>query len=166
MSRYKGLAFFDIDGVLSNCEWRLPFVENNDLDGFYAPENIIKDEPIWQGIDLLNLFRQQGYKILITSARRESCREATMEWLKRYGVDFIDPEDIYLRADKDHRRAFAVKKDMVQEALVRYSVGEVFTHSHYFVDDYLPNCQMVAESFGDEITPLMFGVGRIDTKGM
>lgn len=157
---YKGIAFFDVDGVLADCKHRLRFNDEKDYDSFYSDENILLDSRIDAGINLLENFNSLGYKIVLITNRRESCREATMEWLRRYFYIYVDSEDLYLRPDDDHRKSWEVKRDLVNKAIDHNK--ETFEYGmNYFVDDYPANCKMVEESFKG-IKPIIFGCGRLN----
>lgn len=159
-----GLVFFDLDGVLADCHWRLRFLENDDYEGFYAPENIMQDKMIEHGKRLLKQFVDAGYKVVITSSRRESCLEASHLWLRQNGIE-IPARDIYLRKDGDQRKSWEVKVDLVLDAC-RDNMDEYLPlcNLHYFVDDYPANCEAVAKAY-PSIMPLCFGIGRMNTGG-
>lgn len=169
---YKGIAFFDMDGVLANCGHRLHFIEEGDYDSFYAAENIMKDSPIIAGLDLAELFSAQGYKIVLITSRRESCRSATLRWLEEVIGRSSSPlycilagQNLYMRSDGDLRKSWEVKKDLLQKAIEEnkdeFSAALCRFGCNYFVDDYPNNCKMVKESF-PYIQPIIFGLGRIN----
>ena len=162
--RCIGLVFFDLDGVLADCHWRLNFLENDDYNGFYAPENIMQDKLIEHGRRLLKQFVDAGYKVVITSSRRESCLEASHLWLRQNGIE-IPMKDIYLRKDGDQRKSWDVKLDLVLNAC-RDNMDEYIPlgNLHYFVDDYPANCEAIAKAY-PSIMPLCFGIGRMNTGG-
>lgn len=164
MTDYRGIAYFDMDGVLANCLWRLKFLDNGDYTSFYDPENIKKDTLIYDGRTLLNMYRNAGYKILIVTSRRESCRDATWEWLKKHDID-IPKENIYLRANDDTRKSWEVKKDLVKKANKDHMRDYLpLENAHFFVDDYPENCEAISQEF-PSITTVCFGVGRMNTGG-
>lgn len=157
--KYIGIAFFDLDGTIANCRLRLKNLrETKDYDTFYDPKNVEADLPIPEGIELLKMMRDRGYKIIVISSRRSVCIVATMSWLRRNGVD-VKYEDIYLRGFGDNRKSWDVKRDLMDNAIADntdlYLLGK-----NYFVDDYPENCIEIAENFAD-VTPLCFGVGRL-----
>ena len=158
---YRGIAFFDMDGVLANCSHRLKWADK-DYDKFYAPKNIAKDTPIQAGIDLFKMFRATGHKIIIITSRRTCSRTATMDWLDHYGLD-VDRADIYTRADGDHRKSWAVKLDLTEQA-IQDNMDEYMSGRSYFIDDYPANCNVIAGKYAS-IQTIIFGCGRLNDKG-
>lgn len=158
--KYKGIAFFDIDGVLADCRHRLHYNEEKDYDNFYSDENILLDTPIRAGISLMEIFMVDGFKILIISNRRNVCREATMKWLGENGLTWLKSEDLYLKGFGDTRKSWDVKKDLlfnaIEDNMELYRDGE-----KYFIDDYPQNCEMVENCFPG-IKPIIFGCGRLN----
>ena len=162
--KYTGIAFFDMDGVLANCRHRLKYVEADDYDNFYKPENIALDSVIIPGKKLEKTFLATGYKIVIITSRRSYCLEATMKWLKDNGFSEINEEDVYMRGFGDTRKSWEVKKDLLDNAIKDNMDLVMEARTNFFVDDYPENCKIVADHFMD-IQPLIFGLGRLGDKG-
>lgn len=160
--RHNGIAFFDMDGVLANCGHRLHYIDEGDYDSFYADENIWLDALFGTGLTLLEMFKAQGYKIVIVTSRRESCRAATLRWLDDALMTYFKSEDLYMRSNGDLRKSWEVKKDLLEKALQDNMKSYNSSGLNFFVDDYPKNCQMVAENFSDKIQPIIFGLGRIN----
>lgn len=160
--KYNGLVFFDMDGVLANCQHRIKYIRNNDYDSFYLPNNIKKDLPIKAGMDLLKMFVATGYKPVIVTSRREISRNATISWLKYWGID-INPEDVYTRGFGDTRKSWAVKLDLTENA-IQENMDIYMNGTNYFVDDYLANCQAIAGRY-KSMQVLVFGCNRINDNG-
>ena len=160
--KYNGLVFFDMDGVLANCQHRLKYIQNDDYDSFYAPSNVQKDLPIKAGMDLLKMFIATGYKPVIVTSRREISRNATISWLKYWGID-ISPEDVYTRGFGDTRKSWAVKLDLTENA-IQENMDIYMSGTNYFVDDYLANCQAIAGRY-KSMQVLVFGCNRINDNG-
>lgn len=67
-----------------------------DLDGTlcfgesFTEEDCIKAQPIWDMIIVVNddLYKEKECFIIIYTARKESLRNATEFWLKKYGVKY------------------------------------------------------------------------------
>lgn len=60
------------------------------------------DDPNGSVVDLVRTLRDEGYKILFTSGRKDRCRDLTREWLKRHVFpdgDFV----LFMRLDADNR---------------------------------------------------------------
>ena len=43
---------FDIDGVLADCSHRLHYLKDKNYDNFYSDEEIMKDKPIHDIMDI------------------------------------------------------------------------------------------------------------------
>lgn len=155
---YNGIAFFDMDGVLANCNHRLKYADK-DYDKFYAPQNIAKDAPIQAGIELLRLMIAAGKKIVVITSRREMCRESTRQWLQDNGID-IHTEDIYCRHPGDGRKSWDVKLDLTEQA-IRNNMDDYLSGQSYFVDDYANNCVKIEKRYKSMQT-IVFGCGRLD----
>lgn len=161
---YTGIAFFDMDGVLANCKHRLKFLERKekDYDTFYSYYEVMKDTPNKAGVDLLKMFVATGYKIIIITSRRESCRDATYSWLKYWGIH-IPNEDIYTRGFGDTRKSWDVKLDLMENA-IQDNMDIYMSGRSYFVDDYAANCEVVSKRYSS-IQALVFGCGRLRDEG-
>lgn len=150
-----GILFCDLDGVLADCGHRLHFVDEGDKDRFYSKEEILKDRPIAEGLELIRMFRDNGYRVVFISSRRESCREATTEWLSRIDEDLANCE-MHLKPSGDEREAWEVKEDLLADAtLVNHELFSLGS-THYFLDDYSKNCEMVRDVYKGTITPINF----------
>ena len=104
----------DIDGTLAKMNGRFA----HDL------RRVGEDLPNQPMIDLVQRLRNTGTKILITSGRDEVCREDTVEWLKRYGVEY---DLLLMRKLGDQREDSFVKLDLFNEHIRNdYNVLGVF----------------------------------------
>lgn len=108
------LLIVDIDGVLADCSHRLHFQKEKDYNSFYSANNMLKDELIESG---KNLIRTLSYveplnidrcTTILLTGRPEPTREVTEAWLKLKGI-FPSPEAIIMRRDKDYRPSDIVK---------------------------------------------------------
>lgn len=106
------IIIFDLDGTVCDCTHRLKYLETKpkDWDSFYGA--VGQDEPITQSVELLKLLLPR-YRIIFLSGRRESCRDDTNKWLKRYGLHnyYI----LQLRKDGDFRPDTIVKKEFYED---------------------------------------------------
>jgi len=78
-----------------------------------------------------------GYDVIISTARKEFSREATVKKLKELNIPY---DKLYMRADEDKRLSSEVKRDHLLEIKKNYDVIA-------FIDDDLTNCNM-AKEFG------------------
>ena len=98
----KNTVIFDLDGTLANIEVRRDksLKPNGKLDWeiFAAPSSIMDwDTPNEPVIKMAQMFKADGFKIVIFSGRNDRGFVATNHWLTRYDV----PHDLLvLRPDK------------------------------------------------------------------
>ena len=160
---YRGIAFFDMDGVLADCSARLPYERVKDYDNFYDPAKVAQDTVNLKGRYFAKSLVSQGYKIIIVTSRSDRCKMATYFWLKENApVLNIRMRDIYMRREGDHRPSAIVKTELVEKAILDnpgiFTAGLPF---NYFVDDYVANTTAVAQKFGNFIIPITFGTERL-----
>ena len=103
----KKTVIFDLDGTLAIIEKRRikagsptgnkPVQAKMDWDVFFAAENIQLDEPNLPVIKMAQMFKADGFKIVIFSGRNDRGFVATKHWLTIHDV----PHDLLvLRPDK------------------------------------------------------------------
>ena len=103
----KKTVIFDLDGTLAIIEKRRikagsptgnkPVQAKMDWDIFFAAENIQLDEPNLPVIKMAQMFKADGFKIVIFSGRNDRGFVATKHWLTIHDV----PHDLLvLRPDK------------------------------------------------------------------
>ncbi len=64
------------------------------------------------------------YKILVVSGRKAECRAETESWLR---ANYIQPDEIYMRADGDGRPDSIVKYEILRDKIApHYDVEGVF----------------------------------------
>ena len=103
MSMNKNTVIFDLDGTLADINERKQKAqwESNDkaMDWgvFFDPENIKLDKPKPEVIKCAQMFKQQGYKIVIFSGRNDRSFVATKHWLTKFDVPF---DLLVMRPDK------------------------------------------------------------------
>lgn len=114
---------FDIDGVLADISHRLHYIlkankKERDYEKFYACLN--DDLPIPQGILLAKILKgyvesvtDESFVFVYLSGRPERTREATKQWLDTH-VGFSETDILYLRRNRDWRKAEAYKLEMLQ----------------------------------------------------
>jgi|SRR5579883_852529 len=108
---------FDVDGTLSDCSHRRPFYEAGNKKAFFDPENVMKDEPIKEVVRLSQILSYHNFTILVVTARKESDRQITEQWLKQNCVPY---DALYMRANNDPRDDAFVKREILDEIRVKY----------------------------------------------
>jgi predicted kinase len=115
-------VIFDIDGTLAKMNGRSP----------YDYTTVDTDLPVPEVVNLLSMFRTQGYKVLVFSGRQSSCREMTLEWLKKQGVEF---DAFEMRNEYDLRKDYVVKQEFYDKYKGSFDIK-------YAVDDRLQVCRL------------------------
>ena len=85
-------VIFDLDGTLALIDDRRKISTKPngkiDWDIFFDPKNIDLDKPNLPVIQVLKMFKQQGFRIVILSGRLKTTKDATKRWLVLNGVPF------------------------------------------------------------------------------
>ena len=112
----------DIDGTITDAGKRAKTYLGGakpDWDGFYAACG--EDEPITPVIRVIEALSGQYY-IVFCTGRRESCREATVEWLNRHAPG-IAHFPVLFRKDGDRRHDTEVKPEMLEAYMKESGAG-------------------------------------------
>lgn len=107
-------VIFDIDGTLADATHRLHFIHNgsHDWDAFFAEA---ANDPVIEPIrDLVFLFDNQDYRIILMSGRTDKIRGLTEAWLDQHGIPY---HELHMRAEGDYRQDFVVKSELLDGIL-------------------------------------------------
>lgn len=110
----KNIVICDIDGTISRVGERLQYLQQTppDWDKFY--DDCFDDEPIEEMCMLVRTLHKAGYTIVFCTGRRDSVREKTEAWIKKYvSEDFVFPR-ILMRPTADHRHDAEVKPELLE----------------------------------------------------
>ena len=110
-------VIFDIDGTLANNDHRSP----------YALWELHKDSPIEFVVDMLNMYRDSGHKIICVSGRHSGVKsderkyfDMTDAWLHEHN---IVPDELWMRKTGDSRKDDIIKEEIFYEHIApRYNV--------------------------------------------
>jgi len=90
--RNRKTVIFDLDGTLADITERRALAtgegEKINWSKFFDPQNVKMDAPNWPVIEAFRAFQEQGYNMVIFSGRSDATLDATVAWLKEYGVEF------------------------------------------------------------------------------
>ena len=85
-------VIFDLDGTLALIDDRRRISTKSngkiDWDIFFNPNNISLDKPNLPVIKVAQMFKDQGFRIVILSGRLKTTKDATRKWLNDNGVPF------------------------------------------------------------------------------
>lgn len=93
----KEVVIFDIDGTLA------------DHKGIRSPfdwKKVGEDRPHPEIINLLNMYRAEGYGIILMSGRDSQCRLQTEEWLEKYDIQY---DALHMRPRASNDKDFNIK---------------------------------------------------------
>ncbi len=104
----KNTVIFDLDGTLAIIDKRrikagspsgkTPSPSKMDWDVFFDPDNVLKlDDPNPPVIKLAQMFKADGFKVVIFSGRNDRSFDTTKQWLKKFNVPF---DLLVMRPDK------------------------------------------------------------------
>lgn len=100
----------DIDGTLALSTGR----------NIFDWSKVHTDEVNHMVARVINLFKKEGYKILITTGRDGECEEQTKKWLKDNLIDF---DEYYTRPAGNNEKDCIIKERIYrQEILLKYNV--------------------------------------------
>lgn len=117
-------VIFDLDGTLADLNGRNP----------YDASECEYDLPNYPVIDILNKYVKDGYKIIITSGRKDTWLEQTDNWLKKHG---IKPDLFLMRKADDERPDNELKKEMfMQHIHNKYKVEAAYDDRDRVVDTW------------------------------
>lgn len=106
-------ALFDIDNCLSNDAWRIPRIHwhEHDPDRRYATYHALApfDEP--GNLHWARLAMRSGRTLIFSTARPESQRVQTAEWLQR--ALGCSTRFMLMRESGDHRRSVDLKREHI-----------------------------------------------------
>tara|TARA_R100000773_G_C4140630_1_gene67182 strand:- start:46 stop:555 length:510 start_codon:yes stop_codon:yes gene_type:complete len=123
----KKTIIFDLDGTLANIDVRKDksLKPNGKLDWniFAAPDSITNwDTPNEPVIKMAQLFKNDGYKIVIFSGRNDRGFFATRDWLKKHNVPF---DLLVMRPDKFQSKAWPIAHGNPAKPDMRFMSDEI-----------------------------------------
>ena len=97
--------------IICDCDGTLCLHNGRDPFDFESAKNDLLNEPIAQ---LIKMYKNDGYELIIVSAREERFISITENWLKKYSVPY---DHIFLRDDSDFRSDEIVKKEIYEQKI-------------------------------------------------
>ena len=142
----KRWAIFDLDNTIAKIDKRLAKATvNGKLDYLLLHEEylIMQDAPMYDTIDLMDSLATFNVGIFILTARFESTRGCTEEWLNHYKIPY---DKLVMKSYKDtYKKSNAWK----EKQLLKFIEENNITPEHIILaaDVYAPN-QTMFESWG------------------
>ena len=141
MSRWNNkVVIFDLDGTLALIDNRrdISMVDGKrDWDIFFDPKNIDMDLPNQTVIDMARILDSTDkYQIFILSGRSDRTKDATIDWLGRYGVPY---DDLIMRPKQHHYMPDNDLKQMWLNDIGVNNVAMVFDDRQQVVDMWRSN---------------------------
>lgn len=129
LKQEKPLVVVDIDGTVADCEHRRrSSMVNGKLDWskFLDPFNVGKDTPIISTMEMVKPYAET-HDIVFVSARDESLRDVTEEWLDIHLIPGIRKyQRLIMRPAGDHRDDTIVKKEILDKYLEKSKITVCF----------------------------------------
>lgn len=126
----------DVDGTLAEMNGRSP----------YDWSKVGEDKPNLTVSEIVGLLRDDGEKnVIICTGRDGSCKEATMYWLSRWGIQW---DDFYIRPEGNIEKDSVIKRRFLEDIVKKYYVTAVFDDRDQVVEmwrDAGLQCFQVAE---------------------
>jgi predicted kinase len=116
---YRHAIIFDMDGTLTDVRPIRHLVRGKyrDFDSFHRSS--LWMPPNHQVLEMAFDAENNGYAIVIVTARSEPYREVTQKWLDELGVNY---DNIYMRKDGDMRKDYLVKEEILAEIEKDYDI--------------------------------------------
>lgn len=119
MTNRPDAVVFDMDGTLADVSGLRHLVQgpNRNFEEFH--QRSVDAPPNSEVVDMARNAKAAGKKIVIVTARKAKFRPHTAMWLAQNDV----PSDaMYMRADKDQRPDYEVKKDILNRMSRSFNV--------------------------------------------
>lgn len=89
----------DLDGTLSNDENRVDLITTNNIDRYNKYAQF--DKPNDWCVEIIQLFRRDGYKIFFLTGRSETMRDETITWISSH-LPFLELDyALIMKTDAD-----------------------------------------------------------------
>ena len=128
----KNTVIFDLDGTLAFIDKRrikagspsgnTPTPSKMDWDVFFDPDNIKLDDPNPPVIKLAQMFKADGFKVVIFSGRNDRSFHTTKDWLKTHNVPF---DLLVMRPDKFKDESWPIAAGNPATPAMRFMPDEI-----------------------------------------
>ena len=112
------LVVFDIDGTLANIEHRLDYIRSKPKNWKAFDAGIPNDKVNEPVAEVFQQMAKAGNTIILASGRNERSRHATVDWLRKNGLNFY--QQLYMRKADDFRSDDIVKQEILDQIIADY----------------------------------------------
>ena len=113
----------DIDGTVADVAHRLKYMTGPEKNWDKAFSLIHLDSVRWDVVEQVRADHEDGATIIFVSARQESQREVTEEWLKQLNLPYFT---LIMRNNGDFRDDVLVKKNILTNFFIRDRIQKVY----------------------------------------
>lgn len=129
------LILFDIDGTLADISHRLHFVKHPphvegewidwtpDWDSFHDPEQVAKDLPIPEMVQIHNTLETANHEIHYVTGRPIELWDTTDSWLTANLIR--SSPDLWMRPSGDHRPDYQIKEEILETIKTDYCMPDL-----------------------------------------
>ena len=128
----KNTIIFDLDGTLANIDARRlkagklkdgKVTDKIDWDVFFDPVNVLTlDKPNVPVIKMAQLFKADGFKIVIFSGRNDRSFHNTKKWLDKHDIPY---DLLVLRPDKFQKESWPIADGNPATTKMRFMPDEI-----------------------------------------
>jgi len=113
-----GVVVYDIDGVLVDPSERMEAARRagDFWRAFLDPGLLRLDKPYPGMVERANRDAAAGRRVILLTGRPERLRHATLDELRRFGLN-VDSVELVMRRDRDRRPARIVKPELLEHYL-------------------------------------------------
>ena len=112
---------FDIDGTLANVDHRRHWVATKPKNWAAWNAGMANDTVHEDIVEMMDLFADKDYQIILCSGRGDDTRDVTEQWLNDNRIPF---DQLFMRRAGDYRQDSIVKVELLQQ--IRHWHGEPF----------------------------------------
>lgn len=130
----NGIVLCDIDGTLADAKHRLHHLQQEKKDWKAFFNEMHKDTPRTEVLDIVLKYEEKGYDIIIVSARPEDYRQMTEAWLEKAFKGYKPYKAVIMRRSGDTRPDTEVKEQMYETYFRGYPIEIVIDDRPRVID--------------------------------
>lgn len=104
----------DLDGTLCNISHRQSYVQSKPKNWKAFHQALSKDILYEFCAEMLQMYHERGYAILLVTGRPEEYKCQTQQWLKDHKIQY---DALWMRKSGDFRKDFLIKKEIFQDSI-------------------------------------------------